>query len=229
ILRNLFIIILLITDSHTFIFTFTFTMILDILSKCKLISFQVCMKQICFIHIMGGVEMVLLIAMAFDRYIAICKPLHYLSIMSPKRCVSFVALSWVGGVVHAMSQLYFVINFFYCEFPRIIKLACTNGAKFEFVVAANNGFMSPWPPSSWDLYKALITLSAHITVIVLSFTPCMFLYVWPFTTLSGDKYLFIIYFTLTPILNPLICTLRNRDMKIAIKSLSKKIYCVRSF
>ncbi|KAK7800993.1 hypothetical protein U0070_010263 [Myodes glareolus] len=96
--------------------------------------------------------MVLLIAMAFDRYTAICKPLRYLSIMSPKICISFVVTGWVTGVVHALSQFSFVISLpfcgpnkvdsFYCDFPRIIQLACTDGDKFEFVVAANSGFMS---------------------------------------------------------------------------------------
>lgn len=173
-------------------------MITDLLKEHKIISFKGCMTQICFIHIMGGVEMVLLMAMAFDRYTAICKPLHYLNIMSPKICVSFVITGWVIGVIHAMSQFAFIINLpfcgpnkvdsFYCDFPRIIKLACTDGARFEFIVAANSGFMSMgtffllilsyifilvtvWNHSSGDLSKALVTLSAHITVVVLFFTP----------------------------------------------------------
>ncbi|KAM6180710.1 olfactory receptor 4F21-like [Erethizon dorsatum] len=226
-------------------------MITDLLSEHNVISFQGCMTQICFIHIMGGMELVLLIAMAFDRYIAICKPLHYLKIMSPKRCVSFVALGWVVGVVHAMSQFSFVINLpfcgpnkidsFYCDFPRIIQLACTDGTKFEFIVAANSGFIivgtffllllsyvfivvTVWKHSSGDLSKALVTLSAHITVVVLFFTPCMFLYVWPFPTSSVDKYLFIVDFAVTPALNPVIYTLRNKDILIAIQRLGKRIH-----
>uniref|UniRef100_A0A452TJE2 Olfactory receptor n=1 Tax=Ursus maritimus TaxID=29073 RepID=A0A452TJE2_URSMA len=193
-------------------------MIRDLLNEYKLISFQSCMTQICFIHIMGGVEMVLLIAMAFDRYTAICKPLHYLNIMNPKICVSLVIAGWVTGVIHAMSQFAFIINLpfcgpnevdsFYCDFPRIIKLACTEGDKFEFIIAANS-----------DLSKAFVTLSAHITVVVLFFTPCMFLYVWPFPTSSIDKYLFIVDFAITPVLNPAIYTLWNKD--IAIKRLNK--------
>ncbi|XP_045398861.1 olfactory receptor 4F15-like [Lemur catta] len=266
ILGNLFIVILVIADSHLqspmyFLLanlslidvglssTAIPKMISDLLNEYKVISFQSCMTQICFIHIMGGVEMVLLIAMAFDRYTAICKPLHYLNIMSPKRCVSFVVTGWVTGVIHAMSQFAFVINLpfcgpnkvdsFYCDFPRIIKLACTEGAKFEFIVAANSGFMimgtffllilsyifilvTVWKRSSGDLSKAFVTLSAHITVVVLFFTPCMFLYVWPFPTSSIDKYLFIVDFAVTPALNPVIYTLRNKDMKIAIRRLSKR-------
>ncbi|XP_075818754.1 olfactory receptor 4F21-like [Microtus pennsylvanicus] len=266
ILGNLFIVFLVITDSHlqspmyfllanlSFIdvglsSTTVPKMISDLLKEHRVISFHSCMTQMCFIHIIGRVEMVLLIAMAFDRYTAICKPLHYLRIMSPKLCILFVMAGWVTGVVHALSQFSFVINLpfcgpnkvdsFYCDFPRIIQLACTDRDKFEFVVAANSGFMSMgtffllllsyvfilitvWKRSSGDLTKALVTLSAHITVVVLFFTPCMFLYVWPFPTSSIDKYLFIVDFAVTPALNPVIYTLRNKDMKEAIKKLSKQ-------
>ncbi|KAL6087529.1 hypothetical protein STEG23_026891 [Scotinomys teguina] len=231
-------------------------MISDLLKEHKVISFHNCMTQICFIHIMGGVEMVLLIAMAFDRYTAICKPLHCLSIMSPKICISFVITGWVTGVIHALSQFSFVISLpfcglnkldsFYCDFPRIIQLACTDGDKLEFVIAANSGFMSTgtffllllsyvfilvtvWKRSSGDLSKALVTLSSHITVVVLFFTPCMFLYVWPFPTSSVDKYLFIADFAVTPALNPVIYALRNKDMKETIKNLSKQIRYIRFF
>ncbi|XP_034351824.1 olfactory receptor 4F15-like [Arvicanthis niloticus] len=266
ILGNLFIVILVIADSHLHLpmyfllanlslndvwvsSTTVPKLISDLLKEHKVISFRNCMTQICFIHIMGGVEMVLLIAMAFDRYTAICKPLHYLNIMSPRICIAFVIAGWVTGVVHALSQFSFVVDLpfcgpnkvdsFYCDFPRIIQLACTDGDKFEFVVAANSGFMSMgtffllllsyvfilvtvWKRSSGDLSKALVTLSAHITVVVLFFTPCMFLYVWPFPTSSIDKYLFIADFALTPALNPVIYTLRNKDIRIAIRRFYKR-------
>ncbi|XP_049754929.1 olfactory receptor 4F21-like [Elephas maximus indicus] len=266
ILGNLFILFLVILDAHLhspmyFLLanlslidmglssTTVPKMITDLLNEYKVISFQGCMTQTCFIHILGGTEMLLLIAMAFDRYTAICKPLHYLTIMSPNVCVSIVVIGWVTGVIHAMSQFSFVINLpfcgpnkidsFYCDFPRIIKLACTDGYKFEFVNTANSGFLSlgtffllilsyafilvsVWKRSSGDLSKAFVTLSAHITVVVLFFTPCIFLYVWPFPTSSLDKYLFIVDFAITPILNPAIYTLRNKDMKKAIKRLYKQ-------
>ena len=267
ILGNLFILLLVIFDYHlhspmyfllanlSFIdvgvaSTTVPKMITDLLNEYKIISFQGCMVQICFIHIMGGVEMVLLIAMAFDRYTAICKPLYYLNIMNSKICVSFVITGWVIGVIHAMSQFLFVIKLpfcgpnevdsFYCDFPKIIKLACTDGAKLEFVVTANSGFMSMgtffllilsysfilvtvWKRSSGDLSKAFVTLSSHITVVFLFFTPCMFLYVWPSPPPSLDKNLFIVDFAITPVLNPAIYTLRNKDIKVAIKRLLKKI------
>ncbi|KAH0516615.1 Olfactory receptor 4F15 [Microtus ochrogaster] len=265
ILGNLFIVFLVITDSHLqspmyFLLanlslndiglssTTVPKMISDLLKEHKVISFHSCMTQNCFIHIIGGEEMVLLIAMAFDRYTAICKPLHYLRIMSPKLCILFVVTSWVTGVVHALAQFFFVINLpfcgpnkvdsFYCNFPRIIKLACADGDRFELVIAANSGFISMgtffllllsymfilitvWKRSSGGLSKALVTLSTHITVVILFFAPCMSIYVWPFSTSSIDKYLFIVDFAITPALNPVIYTLRNKDIRVAIKRLCK--------
>ncbi|XP_020141733.2 olfactory receptor 4F15-like [Microcebus murinus] len=266
ILGNLVIVVLVIADSHLqspmyFLLanlslidvglssTTIPKIITDLLNEYNIISFQSCMTQICFIHTMGGVEMVLLIAMAFDRCVAICKPLHYLKIMNPKMCVSFVITGWVTGVIHAMSQFAFVINLpfcgpnkvdsFYCDFPKIIRLACTDGAKFQFIVVANSGFMSlgtfillilsyafilitVWKRSSGDLSKAFVTLSAHITVVFLFFTPCIVLYVWPSPPPSVDKNLFIVDFAITPVLNPVIYTLRNKDIRVAIKRLHKK-------
>ncbi|XP_008267810.3 olfactory receptor 4F6-like [Oryctolagus cuniculus] len=222
----------------------------DIFSDCKVISFRSCMIQTFFIHVMGGIEMLLLIAMAYDRYTAICKPLYYLTIMNPKMCVLLIVTAWVIGVIHAVSQFVFVINLpfcgpnnvgsFYCDFPRVIKLACMDTYRLEFVVTANSGFISMGTffllivsyifilvtvrqNSSNGLSKAFFTLSAHITAVVLFFAPCMFLYVWPFPTKSLDKFFAIVDFVVTPVLNPAIYTLRNKDMKLAMRRLSQQV------
>ncbi|XP_069887585.1 olfactory receptor 4F21-like [Dipodomys merriami] len=222
----------------------------DLLSARTLISFHSCMVQMFFIHVMGGVEMVLLISMAYDRYTAICRPLHYLTVMSSRTCVLLVAAAWATGMIHAVSQFIFVINLpfcgpnnvgsFYCDFPRVIKLACTDTYRLEFVVTANSGFISMGTffslmvsyafilvtvrqHSSTALSKACVTLSAHITVVVMFFTPCMFLYVWPFPTQSLDTFFAIVDFVVTPVLNPTIYTLRNKDMKLAIRRLGRQV------
>ncbi|XP_007521762.2 olfactory receptor 4F15-like [Erinaceus europaeus] len=225
-------------------------LISDLFTNCNIISFPKCMIQIFFIHVMGGAEMVLLIAMAYDRYTAICKPLHYMTIMSPRMCVSFVVAAWIVGIIHAVSQFFVVINLpfcgpnkvdsFYCDFPRVMKLACVDTYKLEFVIIANSGLISMgtffsliisyifilvtvWKRSSGDLSKAFVTLSAHITVVILFFMPCMFLYIWPFPTTPLDKYLFIFDFAITPLLNPAIYTLRNKDMIVAMRRLGKRV------
>ncbi|XP_041535183.1 olfactory receptor 4F15-like [Microtus oregoni] len=222
-------------------------MISDLSSGHNTISFQGCVFQIFVLHVLGGSEMVLLIAMAWDRYVAICKPLHYLTIMSPQKCLLLLSGAWVIGFLHSVAQLAFVahlsfcgpnkIDSFYCDLPRFIKLACKNTNRMEFMVAANSGIISigtffllivsyivilftVWKHSSGDLSKAFSTLSAHISVVVLFFGPCIFVYMWPFPTVPVDKFLAILDFMITPILNPAIYTLRNKDMKVAMKRLS---------
>nr|XP_003423580.1 olfactory receptor 4F15-like [Loxodonta africana] len=225
-------------------------MIYDLYSGQKSISFQGCVIQIFILHVLGGSEMVLLIAMAFDRYVAICKPLHYLTIMSPRMCIWLLVGAWIIGVIHSVAQLAFVVHLyfcgpneidsFYCDLPRFIKLACTDTHTLEFIVTANSGFISMgtffllifsyifilvtvWKHSSGGLSKALFTFSAHITVVVLFFGPCIFGYVWPYLSVPVDKFLSIFDFMITPILNPAIYTLRNKNMKVAMRRLSSQL------
>ncbi|XP_006920597.1 olfactory receptor 4F21 [Pteropus alecto] len=225
-------------------------MIYDLFKKHKVISFSGCITQIFFIHVIGGVEMVLLIAMAFDRYIAICKPLHYLSIMSPRMCIFFLVAAWMTGLIHSMVQLAFVVNLpfcgpnvldsFYCDLPRLIKLACRNTYQLEFMVTANSGFMSVGvffiliisyiiiiltvqKHSSTGSSKALSTLSAHITVVVLFFGPLIFFYMWPSPSIHLDKFLAIFDAVLTPFLNSIIYTFRNQEMKVAMRRVCRQL------
>ncbi|CAO2579529.1 Olfactory receptor 4F3/4F16/4F29 [Lemmus lemmus] len=214
-------------------------MIYDLFRKHKVISFRGCVTQIFFIHVIGGVEMVLLIAMAFDRYVAICKPLHYLTIMSPRMCILFLVAAWVIGLIHSLVQLAFVVDLpfcgpnvldsFYCDLPRFIKLACIDTYLLEFMVTANSGFISV---GSFIILiisyivikhtlgrssKALSTLLAHITVVVLFFGPLIFFYVWPVPSTL-----------FTPFLNPVIYTFRNKEMKAAIKRIFKTLLTFRN-
>ena len=219
-------------------------MIYDLFRKRKIISSGGCIAQIFFIHVIGGVEMVLLIAMAFDRYVAICKPLHYLTIMSPRMCILFLAAAWALGVSHSLFQLAFIVNLpfcgpnvldsFYCDLPRLLRLACTDTYSLQFMVTVNSGFicvssffillisyifilLTVWKRSSGGLSKALSTLSAHITVVILFFGPTMYVYTWPHPNSQMDKFLALSDAVLTPFLNPVIYTFRNKEMKLAMK------------
>ncbi|XP_072479595.1 olfactory receptor 4F15-like [Notamacropus eugenii] len=221
-------------------------MIYDLFCEHKTISFLGCLMQIFFIHNFGGTELMLLLSMGFDRYVAICKPLHYLTIMNPRMCIFLIVGSWIIGLLHALTQLAFVVNLpfcgpneidsFYCDLPRLIRLACADTYKLELMVAGNSGFICIGTfflliisyiyilfivkkRSSNGLSKALSTLSAHMTVVVLFFGPCIFVYVWPFPTMPVDKFLFILDFIVTPVLNPSIYTFRNKEMKVAMKRL----------
>ncbi|XP_047396759.1 olfactory receptor 4F3/4F16/4F29-like [Sciurus carolinensis] len=229
-------------------------MIYDLFRKHKVISFRGCITQIFFIHVIGGMEMVLLIAMAFDRYVAICKPLHYLTIMSPKMCIFFSVTAWVVGLTHSVVQLTFVVKLpfcgpnvldsFYCDLPRFIKLACTDTYRLEFMITANSGFisvgsflilvisyiviiLSVQKHSSAGSSKALSTLSAHITVVILFFGPLIFFYTWPSPSTHLDKFLAIFDAVITPFLNPVIYTLRNQEMKVAMRRICRQLVSYR--
>ncbi|XP_011831514.1 PREDICTED: olfactory receptor 4F3/4F16/4F29 [Mandrillus leucophaeus] len=225
-------------------------MIYDLFREHKVISFGGCIAQIFFIHVIGGVEMVLLIAMAFDRYVAICKPLHYLTIMSPRMCILFLAVAWTLGVSHSLFQLAFLVNLpfcgpnvldsFYCDLPRLLRLACTDTYRLQFMVIVNSGFIcvgtffillisyifilfTVRKHSSGGSSKALPTLSAHITVVLLFFGPPVFVYTWPHPNSQMDKFLAIFDAVLTPFLNPVVYTFRNKEMKAAIKRVCKQL------
>ncbi|XP_058396510.1 olfactory receptor 4F3/4F16/4F29-like [Diceros bicornis minor] len=229
-------------------------MISDLFKERKVISFQGCIAQMFFIHVIGGTEMVLLIAMALDRYVAIRRPLHYLTIMNSRTCILLLVAAWTIGIIHSLIQLVFVVNLpfcgpnevdgFYCDLPRLIRLACTDTYRLELMVTTNSGFISlgtffiliisyifilvtVWQRSSDGLSKALSTLSAHITVVVLFFGPCIFVYSWPFPTMPVDKFLAIFYVIITPFLNPTIYTFRNKEMKEAMRRIFSQVLSFR--
>lgn len=229
-------------------------MMYDLFRKHKVISFGGCIAQIFFIHVIGAVEMVLLIAMAFDRYVAICKPLHYLSIMKPKTCVLLLVTAWVIGLIHSSVQLGFVVNLpfcgpnvldsYYCDFPRVIKLACLDTYRLEFMVTFNSGFISlgsffilvlsyifilitVCKHSSGSASKALSTLSTHIMVVTLFFGPCIFVYTWPYPTSHIDKFLAFFDAVFTPFLNPVIYTFRSKEMNVAMRRVCSQLIIYR--
>ncbi|ELV12004.1 Olfactory receptor 4K14 [Tupaia chinensis] len=204
------------------------------------------MAQIFFLHFTGGAEMVLLVSMAYDRYVAICKPLHYMIMLSQKTCIRLVLVSWVIGFVHSISQVAFTVSLpycgpnevdsFFCDLPLVIKLACMDTYVLGILMISDSGLLSMScflllvvsytaiiltvrQHAAGGVSKALSTCSAHFTVVTLFFGPCIFIYVWPFSRFSVDKILSVFYTIFTPLLNPLIYTLRNEEMKTAMKKL----------
>ena len=225
----------------------------DLYPGYKTISFQGCVVQMFIFHILGGSEMVLLIFMALDWYVAICKPLHYLTVTSPQICILLLFGAWVIGLIHSVPQLAFVVHLpfcgpeidsFYCDLPWFIKLACTDTYRMGFMITANSGFISigtlflliisyifilvtVWKCSSDGLSKALSTLWVHTTVVVLFFGSRIFVYMWLFPTVPVGKFLAIVDFMIIPILNPILYILRNKDMKVAMKRLSIQLLHLR--
>nr|XP_020772037.1 olfactory receptor 4K15 [Odocoileus virginianus texanus] len=224
-------------------------MIADFLVERKTISFNACLAQIFFVHLFTGSEMVILVSMAYDRYVAICKPLHYMTIMSRRVCIILVLISWCVGFIHTTSQLAFTVNLpfcgpnqvdsFFCDLPLVTKLACIDTYVVSLLIVADSGFLSlssflllvvsytvilitVRSHSSASMAKARSTLTAHITVVTLFFGPCIFIYAWPFSGYSVDKVLAVFYTIFTPILNPVIYTLRNKEMKAAMSKLRSR-------
>ncbi|XP_075820089.1 olfactory receptor 4K3-like [Microtus pennsylvanicus] len=219
-------------------------MISDFLRENKTISFAGCMSQVFFAHCIAAGEMVLLVVMAYDRYVAICKPLHYFTIMNLKRCTGLVLTSWTTGFIHGISYIVVIVQLpfcgpkeidsFFCDMPLVIKLACIDSHYLHTLMNADCGVVAVTcfilllisytyilitvrQSSKSGASKALSTCSAHITVVMIFFVPCIFIYVWPLNITWLDKFFAVFYSVFTPLLNPAIYTLRNKEMKNAMK------------
>ncbi|NXN89708.1 OR4D9 protein, partial [Bombycilla garrulus] len=221
-----------------------------LLSQHTVISFNKCFLQMFFFHFIAGAMAFLLLGMTVDRYVAICEPLRYLSIMSWNTCRGLVAAAWFAGFLHSVTQTGFllqlplcgpnVLDNFYCDIPQVIKLACTDTHMAELQMVFNSGVIliilfvilvisyivilfKIRTRITEGKRKVLSTCGTQLTVVSLIFIPCIFTYAQPYKKHLREKVASVVYTVVTPLLNPLIYTLRNTEMKKAIRRTLGKI------
>uniref|UniRef100_A0A8C2W5M7 Olfactory receptor n=2 Tax=Chinchilla lanigera TaxID=34839 RepID=A0A8C2W5M7_CHILA len=224
----------------------------DLLVQRKTISYRNCMLQIFAMHFFGIIEIFILAVMAFDRCVAICKPLHYMIIMNRTRCNLFIVAAWAGGAAHSFSQFFLItrlpfcgpseIDHYYCDIFPLLKIACIDTYITGVLVVANSGMVALVTfvllfgsyviilftlryHSAEGRRKALSTCGSHITVVILFFGPSIFAYLRPPTTYPEDKIFALFYTIIAPMFNPVIYTLRNAEMKKALR----KVWCQKIF
>ncbi|XP_004470867.1 olfactory receptor 6B9-like [Dasypus novemcinctus] len=211
------------------------------------ISFLGCMTQLYLLISLACTECVLLAAMAYDRYVAICWPLRYPVMMTTRFCVQLTISSWVSGFTICMAKVYFIsqvafcgnniLNHFFCDVSPILKLACMDFAMAEMVDFILALIILVFPlsatvlsyalvistilhiPSASGQWKAFSTSASHLTVVVIFYTAVIFMYVRPhaITSFNSNKLISVIYAVFTPMFNPIIYCLRNKEVKQAIR------------
>ncbi|XP_069883002.1 olfactory receptor-like protein DTMT [Dipodomys merriami] len=264
VLGNLIIIILIGSDSHLhtpmylFLSNLSFSdlcfssvtipkMLQNMQSQVPAIPYAGCLTQMYFFLLFADLESFLLVAMAYDRYVAICFPLHYTSIMSPKLCLCLVSLSWVLTTIISslhtllMARLSFcadnVIPHFFCDMSALLKLACSDIQINEIMIFILGGLVIIVPflliflsyahivssilkvPSARGIRKAFSTCGSHLSVVSLFYGTIIGLYLCPSANNSTVKetVMAVMYTVVTPMLNPFIYSLRNQDMKGALE------------
>ncbi|KAM9266922.1 olfactory receptor 8D1-like [Cariama cristata] len=235
--------------------TISLKMLLDFPAKTKVISFTGCLTQIYFYTVFVTAETYLLTAMAYDRYVAIFKPLFYKVVMSPGVCMSLVAVSYLSGLLNAtvhtsaLLRLSFcgslIINNFYCDAPPLLVVASTDthlneGLMFVIVgfniIATNLLILTSYAcivvavgrmGSATGRRKAYSTCASHLTTVIIFDVSACFNYMQPISSnsLESKKIASIFYTIVVPMLNPMIYSLRNKEVKHALTSfIRRKMY-----
>ncbi|XP_050791781.1 olfactory receptor 11L1-like [Gopherus flavomarginatus] len=219
----------------------------SLLTGDRTISVSGCFAQFYCFGSLAATECYLLAAMSYDRYLAICKPLRYAALMNGRLCLQLAAGSWISGflicviIMCFMSQLTFCglseIDHFFCDFSPMLKLSCSDTSMITLVSFILASLDSPCPflltmtsyvciiatilriPSTTGRKKAFSTCSSHLIVVTVFYGTLMTVYLLPKTnTLKALNKVFSVFYTvLTPMLNPLIYSLRNKEVKEALR------------
>ncbi|XP_021012091.1 olfactory receptor 10AG1-like isoform X1 [Mus caroli] len=219
----------------------------DLYRQDRIISFMACGTQMYFFLIFGATECFILTAMAYDRYVAICNPLLYPLIMNNSLCIQLAAGCWISGVPVHIGFTYWIfslpfcgsnqLNHFFCDIPPVLTLACGDTFMIEMIIYVIALLVVTIPfmlilasyvkiissilklPSATGRAKAFSTCSSHLIVVALFFGSGIITYLRPKSSHSAgvDKFLSLFYTVVTPMFNPMIYCLRNKDVMIALK------------
>ncbi|XP_043843112.1 olfactory receptor 11H6-like isoform X2 [Dromiciops gliroides] len=233
-------------------------MLTNFLSNTKTVSFTSCFLQFYFFFSTGITETFFLSLMAFDRFLAICQPLHYPTIMTRNMCAKLVFLCWVSGFlcyavpIYLTSQLSFcgpnIIDHFICDSGPLMALSCTSapGIELTFSVFASLDIFITFPfilgsytlvfravlrvPSAAGRKKAFSTCGSHLTVVSLFYGTLMVMYISPNSgnRVTTQKIVTLLYSVFTPLVNPLIYSLRNKEMKNALRKVQMRMKIVQN-
>uniref|UniRef100_A0A8C5WW57 G-protein coupled receptors family 1 profile domain-containing protein n=1 Tax=Laticauda laticaudata TaxID=8630 RepID=A0A8C5WW57_LATLA len=227
--------------------------LVHLMSQKKSITYAGCVTQLYFFVSLVGTECILLAAMAYDCFAAICHPLKYTLIMKRVVCVELAGICWIGGFLNSALHTYitfhlpfcgaYQINYFFCDIPPLLMLSCGDTSLNEIILLVGGIFIG-WAPfvciilsyiyiistimkiqSNEGRIKTFSTCTSHLTIVILYYGSAIFTYVRPISTysLEKDRLIFVLYSVVTPMLNPLIYTLRNKDIKNYLKKILMKI------
>ncbi|KAG8541144.1 hypothetical protein GDO81_022115 [Engystomops pustulosus] len=217
-----------------------------LLAERKLISFSGCVVQMYTFIALVGTECVLLAVMSYDRFLAVCNPLRYSTLMNEQNCCILAGISWFAGLVNSVVHTFFTfrlhfcnsntINYFYCDIPPMLSISCDDTSINERLLLCIGVFIG-WTPflciiisyvyiivtivkmkSTEGRHRAFSTCSSHLTVVILYFGSVLFSYVRPTSSYSmaKDRIISVLYSVVCPMLNPVIYTLKNQDVKKAL-------------
>ncbi|XP_036782107.2 olfactory receptor-like protein OLF3 [Manis pentadactyla] len=233
-------------------------MLVHLLAEHKAIHFVSCAAQLFFSLALGGIEFVLLAVMAYDRYVAVCDPLRYSVIMHGGLCARLATTSWVSGSVNSLMQTaitfqlpmctYKRIDHISCEILAVLRLACVDTSSNEVAIMVSSIILLMTPfclvllsyiqiistilkiQSTEGRRKAFHTCASHLTVVALCYGMTIFTYIQPRSSPSvlQEKLISVFYAILMPVLNPMIYTLRNKEVKGAWQKLLGKLSGLKS-